>query len=112
MVGDGAPGGWRLQIDQGKEMTRETEMDGTWGLSSLGLRRVAVTASLSTAAVRTPETPLRSPTQPLADSDRKEHEQAAAVSCVRCLMRECLAWPCGHVANMGPWAMAVGWADG
>jgi hypothetical protein len=29
MAGDGAPGGWRLQIDQGKEMTRETEMDGT-----------------------------------------------------------------------------------
>jgi hypothetical protein len=39
---------------------------GTWGLGSLGLRRVAVTASLSTTAVQTPETPRRSPTQPLA----------------------------------------------
>jgi hypothetical protein len=90
----------------------------TWGLGSLVLRRVAVTASLSTAAVQTLETPRRSPTQPLAvavsHSAAQEHEQAAAV-CPQLHMRQCVPG-CqpyclalrGHVANMAPWAIAVG----
>jgi hypothetical protein len=91
MAGDGAPGGWRLQIDQGKEMTRETEMDGDLGAWQLGAspsrrHRVAVHS-------RSPDS---GDASPFADSHRKEHEQAAAVSCTAvllCLMRACLAWP-------------------
>ena len=121
MAGDGAPGGWRLQIDQGKEMTREAKMDGDLGLGSLGLRRVTVTASLSTAAVQTPETPRRSPTatrsRRLAQRDTGTRTGGSCVCGLHMRRRQCVPG-CqpyclvlrgrGQVANMAPWAIAVG----
>jgi hypothetical protein len=126
MAGDGAPGGWRLQIDHGKEMTREADL-GAWQLGASPSRRhsVAVHSRSPDSGDASPFAVSATRSRRLAQRHRNMNRLQAGDGgyvcvpvCPQVHMRQCVVpgcqpyclgpWLCGHVANMAPWAIAVG----
>jgi hypothetical protein len=114
MADDGALGGWRLQIDQGKEMTREAEMDedlGAWQLGASPSRRHSVAVHS-----RSPDSRDASPFADSATRSRRLAQRGTGTrtggGCVsttpHASMRArlpallpCVAWACGQHGPMG-----------
>jgi hypothetical protein len=124
MAGDGAPGGWRLQIDHGKEMTREAEMDGDLGAWQLGAspsRRhsVAVHSRSPDSGDASPFAVSATRSRRLAQRHRNINRRAAAAVCLcvhnsTCVNAWCqaasltaldlgcvIAWACDQHGPMG-----------